>query len=247
MFIILIFILLCIWAVKEGIELLGKWTEFFANFVIFFILVLVLLSIPNMEKNNILPVMYNGTGPIIKGMISSFTFPFGETVVFTMVLGSLKDKKSPYKIFLTGMLVGGVILVIVTLMNVLVLGEEFMLALYFSTYSSIRMVNVGDFIQRVEGTVAISFIIAGFIKVCVCLMAACSGLAKLLKINSHRVLVTPVALLMVEAGYANYVSITAMYDWLYRVYYIYALPFQVFLPIIILIGCEIKVRKNKKQ
>jgi len=247
LFIIVVFILLCLWAVKEGIELLGKWSEFFANFVVFFILVLVLLNIPNMEINNILPVMYNGAGPVMRGMISGFAFPFGEMVVFTMVLGSLKDKNSPYRIFLTGLLIGGIILVIISLMNVLVLGERFMSILYFSTYSSIRMVNVGNFIQRVEGTVAISFMIAGFVKVCVCLLAVCSGLEKLLKIDSHRVIVTPVALLMAEIGYVNFISITAMYDWLYRIYKIYALPFQVFLPIIILIGSEIKVRKSKKS
>jgi len=246
LFIVVVFMLLCIWAVKDGIELLGKWSEFFTHLVIFFIIALVLLSIPNMELNNILPIMYNGPKPVIKGAISGFAFPFAETVIFTMVFGALKDKSSPYRILLTGMLVGGVILTIVALMNILVLGEKFMSILYFSTYSSIRTVNVGGFIQRVEGSVAISFMIAGFVKVCVCLLAACKGLAKVLKIESYRVIVTPVALLMAEVAYVNYISITVMIDWNYRVYNIYALPFQVLLPIIILIGSEIKIRRSKK-
>ena len=117
------FIALCAWGVKEGIEVLGRWSELFVIFLIFVLFLESLLSIPNFKLYNILPILEEGIKPIMTGAFSIFAFPFAETVVFIMVFSSLKNEKSPFKAYIIGLLISGIFLVTISARNILVLGS----------------------------------------------------------------------------------------------------------------------------
>ena len=53
--------------------------------------------------------------PILKGAFSSFSYPFGETVVFTMVFSNISKIKNYKKTFIVGLLIGGGIIFLATL------------------------------------------------------------------------------------------------------------------------------------
>ena len=73
--------ILYIWGVKSGIEVLGRWGELALPLLIFLIALTLLLLIPNMETNNIRPVLFKGIKPVFQCAFSVFTFPFAETVL----------------------------------------------------------------------------------------------------------------------------------------------------------------------
>lgn len=243
---IIIFGFLCIWGAKAGIETIAKCSEYFLLFVMSLIILFGFLIIPNMDMDNILPIMGNGLSKALAGLLSSFTFPFGETVVFMMVFSALQNKKSPYKVYITALLLGGTVVIYIAVRNIMVLGPDTIKAVYFPSYSAISRINIGNFLQRVELTVTIIFVLSGFIKVAVCLLAATKGVASVLGFDDYRILVMPIGLLMINLSYLIYKDIGEMFDWAVKVWPYYALPFQVVLPVMIWIFIELKQRAKNK-
>jgi len=240
----LVIIILGIWGVKKGIELLGRWTELFTPFIVIFIFTIILLLIPHMNINNIRPVLSNGIKPIIKGAFYSFAFPFAETVILTMFFADFESKKSPYKVYIVGLLIGGFILVSLNLTILLVLGINTSLSFYFPTHSIATRINIGTFFQRVEIISAIIFILGGFVKMSICLLAVCKGIAKIFSCTDYRFIVVPIALLMSNLSLFIYDSTMEVIEFASTVSPYYKFPFQVIFPIIILIVAEKKKRHS---
>lgn len=244
---IIMFGLLCIWGAKAGIETMAKCAEYFIIFVMALIVLFSILVIPNMDPDNLLPIMGNGFGKAMAGVLSSLTFPFGETVIFMAIFSALQHKKSPYKVFIPALLFGGAIVVLIALRNMLVLGPFTIESVYFPSYSAISRVNIGNFLQRMEIAVTVIFILSGFTKITLCLMAAAKGLGRVLGFDDYRILVTPVGLLMVNLASIIYKDIIEMFEWAFKVWPYYAFPFQVILPVLIWIFIEIKQRATNKR
>lgn len=242
-YIIAIFMtLLCIWAVRAGIEVIGRWTSIILPVLIIVILAVTLLFAPLIDFKNYKPVLYDGLKPVLSSAFSVFTFPFAETVIFTMILNNLKKNCSSYKVYYWSLLIGGLIILLVSVRTLLALGVANVSILNFPSYASVRLINIGDFLQRVEVLVTMVFLFGGFVKVNMCLYAVSSGIAKLLNISNYRQIVAPTGLLMMTLSIIIYRNTMEMFEWASKIYKYYAIPFEVILPLIILIGAEIKVR-----
>lgn len=244
---VIMFALICALGVKCGIETLSRCASCFIVGVFFLLVLLTLLTIPNMKLEKLLPVFYGGYKPLLVGAFEAFSFPFGELVVFTMVFDSLKSPKSSCKIFLKALFIGGLILAFVAVRNLTVLGAETNINVYFPSYTAISRVNIGNFLQRLEISVSLVFIISSFIKISICLLAAAKGITKLFGFKDYRVLVVPVSLLMVNVAHIMFDSIMEMFEFSILIYPFYAFPFQVILPLFVLIIIEIKARFGKRD
>ena len=111
-FIQLVFVLLCIWAVKGGIEVLGRWTSFVFNILLVVIIGLILMSLTKINFANFTPILDKGFRPVIDGAFSVFSFPLAETVVFISILSFLKPGASGYKVYNLSLLIGGCIVLV---------------------------------------------------------------------------------------------------------------------------------------
>lgn len=239
---------LCVWVSKEGIEVLGRWGELFIIFLGCIMMATLSFSTTEMEINKMRPFLFEGWGPVLKGALSSLTFPFGETVILLMVFSCLKRRNSAFKTYGIGILIGGLVLTAFGARNILVLGGEKTSALYFPSYAAVSRIDVANIFTRIELAVAVSFIISGLVKISICLMAASKGFATLAGLEDYRFLVIPMGLLMLNLSYFVYGSIMEMVEWAFKVWNFYAVPFQVILPIIIWIAAEMKIRtENNKE
>jgi spore germination protein KB len=180
----------------------------------------------------------------VKGAFSTFSFPFAETVVFICVFSSLKTKKSNVKVYLTGVLLSGAIIIITTARNILILGNM-LDSFYFPSYEAVSRINIGDFVQRIEVTDSIVFLYGVFVKSAICLLAACKGIGRLFNLKDYRSVVIQLGLLMIFFSWIIYDNIMEMRYWAFKVYPYYSFPMQVILPVIIWIMAEIKARKRK--
>lgn len=238
--------LLCTIGVKEGVESLSRWSEFFLNFLLAYVIITFLLLINKMDIKNILPVMYNGVKPVLTGAISAMTYPFAETVVLLMVLPNLKTKKSPYKVFLWSLFISGIIVFIATFRSLLSLGP-IAADFYFPPYVITGKINIGDFLQRLEILVALVLLLAGYMQIATSLLAACRGIAKLFECNDYRFIIWPVSLIMINYSYFILKNTMEMKTWALKIWMFYAVWFEIFLPLIIYIGAEIKAKMIKKN
>lgn len=237
--------LICILAVKLGIEVMGRINTYFFPIIIFILIMVQLLMLPQLQLHYIKPIFGNGLTPILKGTFSTFSFPLAETVVFMGIFSSLKAKKSYFKVYFWGLLIAAIIVIVTTLRNIAALGPM-LGSFYFPSYAAVSKIKIG-FLERMEVAVAIVFIFGVFIKSSVCLLAVCKGIGKMFKLNNYRSIVIQTGLLMIYFAYIVYDNSMEMTYWAFKVYPYYAFPMQVILPIIIWIFAEIKSRKMISQ
>lgn len=236
--------ILCIEAVTFGIEILGRWGEFAIVVLIISISILVILLIKNMNINNLMPILYDGFTPVFKGAFSVFSFPFAELVIFTMVFTNFKEKGPP-KIYRIGLFLGGILLLLTSLTDILILGADIAEIYYFPAYAAVRRISLGTFIERIEIVVSLVFLIGGIVKISICLLATSKGVSKLFNFEDYRFIVTPIAITMTILSTFIYKSIMEMTTWAFKVWPYYAFIFQAILPVIFFIAAEIYVRFKK--
>lgn len=233
--------LLTIWAVRSGLQTLGTWSIIFVIVVVVIFAITLLAGISQYDFNNIKPIAEKGLGKLIEGGTSSFSFPFAETVIFLLALGAFKAGTSPYKVWFIGLAIGAAVNFTASLRNLLILGEQIYVGRYYSSYTAAMVITFSDFFSRFEIIIGANFLLCGFVKITMCLLAACKGVAKLFGLADHKKLAAPMGLWMMVFALTVYSSMTEMFDWLF-VYKYYALPFQVILPVIVWIIAEIKVK-----
>lgn len=238
--------LVCIYAVRLGIESLSKTIGLFFPLLLLLIFIVQLFTIPILHFENLKPFLANGLNPVFKGAFTAFAFPFTETVVLLGVFSSLKTKKSSYKIIFFALLIAAPLIIILSTRNTLVLGT-LAGSLYFPAHVAVSMISVGDFIQRIEVTVAIVLVFNVFVKTSVCLLVACRGIKKIFNLVEYRSVVIQTGLLMIFLSYIIYDNIMLMTYWAFKVYPYYAFPMEVIFPVIVWIVAEYKVRKAKKM
>lgn len=233
----------CILTVHSGVEVLGRVSALCLPIMIAIIIAVQILAIPLWNIENLKPVLGNGLSPVIEGAFVTFSFPFAETCLFMGIFFSLKTQKSIPKVYFSGILLAASFIFILTMRNIAVIGGMIE-KLYFPAHVAVSHIRIGEFIERIEVTVAIVFVFGVFVKTSVCLLTACKGLEKVFGITDYRSISVQTGLLMVYFAYIVYDNIMEMQYWAFRVYQYYAFPFQVIIPIIILILVEIKKRKR---
>ncbi len=228
----------------SGVETLGKWSIIIMPIVAGVALFTVITALHHMDFSNILPVMSHDFSTITNGARKVFSFPFAETVLFLGVADVVKRQTSPYKLYIYASAFGALILLIVMLRNIELLGPLSQIE-YFPSYIAARIIDIGDVLTRIEGTISMNFILTGITKITLCLLVASKGIAHLLGVSNYRQVLIPLSVFALALSSTLYNSAMQMFGFL-SVYTYYAMPFQVFIPLAVWLFAEIKTRRQKK-
>lgn len=245
MVIIMVFVLVCLAGAAHGTKILGRWSELNVKLVLIFILLAFLLLIPLIDLNNLTPILYNGFKPVLKASFTTFTFPFGETIVFLGVLSIMQSRKSSYKIFLRGVIYGGIIILLLTTLGITVLGVNEFTESYFPMHVTAARIDIGDFLQRMEVIIIIPFLMAGFVKTVICIISIKNGLKEVFNksnISDYLILIGFFVLILSNIIFDN---IQQMIEWGEKSWASYAIIFEFFIPFIIWIIAEYKYRNKE--
>ena len=159
----------------------------------------------------------------------------------------MQSKGSTYKVYYWSLLIGGSIIFFIAVSNILALGVANTSIMNFVTFESARLISIGQYLERIEVTVSALILFSGFVKISICLYAASKGIAKVLNINNYKQIVAPVGILMIILSVIIFSSTMEWYEFTVKTYKIYAIPFQIILPLIILITAEIKILIKEKD
>lgn len=237
----------CMFVVKNGVEVYGKAALLTLPILLFFIFGNTILSIKDMDINNLLPIGQTGIAKIAEGGFDMLAFPLGEAVLLLEILSTVNKKGSPYKILLIGGIIGGITILIGSLRNIMLLGGELVFSLNYPSYLSVSILNISTFFTRFEVLVSSTFLLAGLAKASACMIVCSRGFSKILNIDNYRQIAFPVGLICIVLSLVIYTNDMETLE--YIVYYNYfAMFFQILIPVIIWITAEIKSRQkgNKK-
>lgn len=239
-------LLVTMYLAKSNIRTLGEWAIIAGTIVTMIVALTIVLEIKDMKYTNILPIMANGFKPILVSSFQIFSFPFAETILFLALGGSIKQQKdSPYKIFMIAILLSSVIMLGVFLRNLFVLGAPMCKTSYFPSFTASRLIKVGDFLSRIEGSISVNLILAGITKITICLICASKGIAKLFDVENYQNLVLCTSLLVLALCVNLYKNVMQIFDFI-KYYPYYTFIFQVIIPITIWLVAEYHNKKNKK-
>lgn len=231
--------LVSVYAVNAGLSVLSTWAKIVLSLITIMVFSTFILGIPQFNYSYIKPVLYNGWKPIINTGYSLLTFPFAETVIFMVFLGCLNNKKDAIKVYISSILIGGLLILIVVLRNILLLGFPNLYNIYFPSHYAASLININGFVQRIEVVISINLLFTSFTKIAVCLYASYLGVVKLFNLKNSKNLPLILCTLMVILSMLIYRNTMEMFKFI-EIYKYYVIPFQFVIPILTLIIATIK-------
>lgn len=232
--------LLALWAVKAGIEVLARWSAVVLRFVLPLIFITNLLVLTQVDLGTFLPVLYHGFEPVAMGALELLDFPFLSMVIVFWAFDTFKNKDSARKIFVPGFLIGAFILMAISCSALAVVGVDKYMGSYFPAYVAVSRIDIARFLSRLEASVGVIFLIGSFLKLSVCLLVACKGLAWGLGFTDYRFLATPLALGIVAGSQWFTKDLMEVYLSATKMLHPYDVSVQVIIPVVLWVIAEIK-------
>lgn len=236
-------ILLCVWGVKCGIEAFGRTSRLLFLLLAIFIIVTFILMTKDMDMSNIKPIMSSSMPTLLQSGVDTYSLPLAESFLFISLFPYIQTKTSPKKLLGGSLLTILILFLVVDVRNLLILGP-LIGTLYFPSYQATSIVSIGEFFTRMEVSIGINLMMTGFVKQCACLFFASIGLARIFNVKDYKMMAAPCGLIFVLFSILSF-SNSLEYINFAKIYPYVALPFEVGLPLLIMIIAEIKIRLHK--
>lgn len=187
------------YVLSKGVEVLARTGQIFLSILIVLggISSVLLVFSGVIEWSRLLPVLGNGWGPVIATTLKqTIQFPHEEVICFTMLLPYLNRQKPGIRAGFAAVLLSSCLLSYTTALNIAVLGTEIARRSTFPLLNTISLINIGEFIQRLDVIVVLTLIIGDFFKVAVFYYAAVMSVADIFGIQASQRLVQPIGVII---------------------------------------------------
>jgi spore germination protein KB len=242
-----------IYAVYKGLEVLARVGEllFFVVYLVAIAGGLLIVFTELVHLENLKPILENGLAPILKTTFAeTLNFPFGEMIVFTMILPCLSEPKKARSICMFAMVLSGINITITSIIDITTLGVDLFIRSPFPLLSAIQKIQLLNFLERLDVLFMLYLTVGVFIKIGVFYYAAVAGTADLFKLKDQKKIIFPIGLLIIFVSGAIASNYSEHIKEGIKVVPIYLhWPFQIIIPGILLIIAFIQNRKklsNKK-
>lgn len=230
---------LCASSVRNGIEVFARCSLILVPFTVLIFFGTIVLLIKDMELTNFLPVLEAPLKDFILASHSTATFPFGDAVVFLMILPFINNPKQGKSAAVMAFIIAGIILVMASMRNIAVLGN----ALYIHTYPSyqaVRLIDIGGILTRLEIIVGLNLLNMGFLKISVFYYGTVLATSQLFNLRSYLPLVYPIGLMIVVFSLTVFESNIEHQFYAFEIFPFYAPTIQFCLPLISLIVAKMR-------
>lgn len=210
----LLYILLLIQGTRLGLETLARSAEILFPFFLLLVLAFMIFVSPQIETDRLQPMLEAEIKPILQSTLSYVSFSGFPLIFMLMLTPACTDRgKKLQKKFLLGNLIGGLLILITTILCVLVLGVDATSRSMYPNYALARKINLFNFINRIEVIMAIIWFISLFFKIAVYFYASVLAMAQLLRIENHQVLTFPLGMMLYVLSLMVYPDSSFMRHW----------------------------------
>ncbi|MFC5731890.1 GerAB/ArcD/ProY family transporter [Cytobacillus gottheilii] len=219
-----------------GFEVFSRTTVIFAPyiFVLLGAVTLFLWVNKSIDLTNLQPILADGIMPILKAVFPDLlTFPFGELIVFTIILPQVVNVKNSFRLILLAIYSSGLIITLTIILNVSVLSESGYLRANFPLLSSAREISIANFLERIDAFVVFIIMLGVFVKVSIFLFCALKGLEAIYE-QPYRYFAFPIG--MLAAAFSVLIAFSLnehLKEGLEIVPYYLSIPLQIGLPMLV--------------
>jgi spore germination protein KB len=239
---------LCVmYASYKGIEVFARFTliTFFLVLVSLAGIIILQFSSGNVQFQNLQPVLEDGMMPVLKAAFPALVvIPYGELIVFLMLFPYVQQSSKIRKIGVNSIILGGGILLLFTILNLSILGADVYSRSSFPLLTSVGLINIANFVQRIESILIFLMVLLGFVKIFLFAYGAILGTSELFQIRKNA-LIYPITFLIllssviISSSFSEHIKEGFTLAPTY-----FHLPMAIFIPVILLIVVWIKNKKT---
>lgn len=243
-FIMIIYLSIVIMGTRLGIEPIARVGEILFPWVLLFFFILLVSLSPELEVSKMKPIFEEGIKPILKGSTYVIAFPYMDSIILLMLFPYVNRTKEAKKAFLSGALIGGLMLILITIYTILVLGADFAARNLYPSYALAKQINIANFFTRIEAVVAGIWFLSIFFKLTICFYVSSLGLAQILNLKEYRPLTIPLGMILLVLSIIISPNMTEFQEFTTKYTLPLSLPFGLFLPMLILVVAVIRGKKG---
>jgi spore germination protein KB len=225
--------LVCAMNVRGGLEVIGRSAQMFVPIVLFLFVWIVILLIPDLDSNNMLPVMEDGLGPSLLGSLVPLGW-FGEFILVAIMLPYVADRQKGMKWGMISVLTVMLTMVITNIASLFLFGDSTTTYVY-PVMVAARYISVADFFQHLEAVVMAIWVMGMFIKISMFFYTIVLGTAQWLKLSDYRPITLPIGFIVLLFGLWVSPSLQEMVHYISTISPFYLLTFQTAIPTLLLI------------
>ncbi len=175
----------------NGLEATARFNETVGLLLLFAFPSLMIMAAPNMDLNNLLPILENGAKPMIIHSLAPIGV-FGEAaLVVLLALPGLNHPEKAKKAVMYGFLINTLMVSSVAAGIVAVFGPSEAAQLFFPTISQIRTISIANFFERLDVIMSVLFILTMLVKTGFFFYGCLTGSAHLFKLKDYKLLILP--------------------------------------------------------
>ena len=198
---IIVGLIVGIYGVNKGIEVVSRFAIMGLMAILLFNVLVIFGSLKDFDIQEILPILSHGIGENLKASVHYNTDWAMVTMVAAILYPMIINQKTWFKSGTTGIVFGGLTVLIWPILETGVLSPEVTGQYIVSCMQLARAAQIGDFIHRYEMIMVALFSIALYVQIMVILYAASLTVAPVFKLKDIRPIIIPVGIILSAFGY----------------------------------------------
>ncbi|MBB6735309.1 endospore germination permease [Cohnella zeiphila] len=228
-----LFALVVVMGVRMGLETIARASELMLPWFVILFGVLVLTLAPEIHVDRMLPVFESGWKPVVWAGISFAGTAYMPIVFLFSVFPRVKSPDKAWPGMIAAALIGGMCVVLITLLCVLVLGPNITSRSMFPSYALVKKINIGNFVQRIEAIMAGLWFVTTYIKTTFYYYSWVTSLSEILRLKNYRTITLPCGMIMVVFSLVVYPDVVYWQRWDSTVFPPYILTLGFLFPLLL--------------
>lgn len=245
-FFLISFMLVCAYAVRNGLEVITRLTEIFVPITIIAVIIILIFMFKTIDFKALLPIMENGFTPVFYGGLITASRSV-EIMYFAMLLPFLNNfQKIKSTILFTYVLID-INALLIAIPIITIFGTVDAKIHLFPFFDAIKLVSIGDFWEHIEVIHMAVWLCGIVVQVSTLYYLAALGIGQLFNLKDYKPLVLPLGTIIVSLAILIAPNIVEQMEFLnYKILIWYSLFFILVIPIPLLLLSLIR-RKGEKQ
>ncbi len=217
-------------ALRNGLEVISRVGEIVTPIVIGSIVLVVALVAKDMDLKVLKPVLEGGFIPVLYGgfIVATRTT---EILFISMLLPYLNRRKLAKRVILVSFILLTILAPIITISVLATFGVQQTLNRTFPFFSTIRIISVANFLERIDALHLGIWVLGVFVKVAIYYYLTVLGAAQVLNLKDYRSIIIPIGTIIISLSILIADSqlqlrefISYKYSLWYALFFILALP-----------------------
>lgn len=223
---------LIIWIIQNGLEDIARFTELLAPIILLLLIGALIGDIRYMEVIRLKPILKTEPISLLEGFISTLSY-FGVIIILLMLYPYVNAPEKLTKTSLGALLFAIVITVAVFAGTVATFGIYETGRMAWPVIELVKMVRIGEFLERMESLFLAVWLSIAFINVSVLSFCSISGWTQLINRKNYQKLTYPVMFLLL--GMSLWPKDLLAVLGLYRINFTYGLSISLAIPLLLFV------------